>query len=118
MNFKQPFSISKESKKSLKKLLQKDTLKSSVNNYEQGYLRLKLGKVAEAFMYMEQSLKQALQTDDLIAQACAYRGLGEIGSIQNPEESHENFLQAIALFEKAGDQIGAQEVRKLLNNKK
>ena len=86
-----------------------DTLKSSVNNYEQGYLRLKLGKVAEAFMYMEQSLKQALQTDDLIAQACAYRGLGEIGSIQNPEESHENFLQSIALFEKAGDQIGASK---------
>ena len=95
-----------------------DALKYSVNNYEQGYLRLKLGKVVEAFMYMEQSLKQALQTDDLIAQACAYRGLGEIGSIQNPEESHENFLQSIALFEKAGDQIGAQEVRNLLNNKK
>ena len=95
-----------------------DSLKYSANDYEQGYLRLKLGKVAEAFMYMEQSLKQALQTDDLIAQACAYRGLGEIGSIQNPEESHENFLQAIVLFEKAGDQIGAQEVRKLLNNKK
>ena len=51
-------------------------------------------------MYMEQSLKQALQTDDLIAQACAYRGLGEIGSIQNPEESHENFLQAIALLKR------------------
>lgn len=102
----------------IEKSFPEDTLKSSVNNYEQGYLRLKLGKVAEAFMYMEQSLKQALQTDDLIAQACAYRGLGEIGSIQKPEESHENFLQAIALFEKAGDQIGAQEVRKLVNNKK
>ncbi|WP_216728341.1 tetratricopeptide repeat protein [Streptococcus oralis] len=111
------FYIERE-QKIIEEAFTEDTLKSSVNNYEQGYLRLKLGKVAEAFMYMEQSLKQALQTDDLIAQACAYRGLGEIGSIQNPEESHENFLQAIALFEKAGDQIGAQEVRKLLNNKK
>ena len=111
------FYIERE-QKVIEEAFTEDTLKSSVNNYEQGYLRLKLGKVAEAFMYMEQSLKQALQTDDLIAQACAYRGLGEIGSIQNPEESHENFLQAIALFEKAGDQIGAQEVRKLLNNKK
>ncbi|WP_339293824.1 tetratricopeptide repeat protein [Streptococcus sp. FSL W8-0197] len=111
------FYIERE-QKIIEEAFTEDTLKSSVNNYEQGYLRLKLGKVAEAFMYMEQSLKQALQTDDLIAQACAYRGLGEIGSIQNPEESHENFLQAIGLFEKAGDQIGAQEVRKLLNNKK
>lgn len=111
------FYIERE-QKIIEEAFTEDTLKSSVNNYEQGYLRLKLGKVAEAFMYMEQSLKQALQTDDLIAQACAYRGLGEIGSIQKTEESHENFLQAIALFEKAGDQIGAQEVRKLLNNKK
>lgn len=111
------FYIERE-QKVIEEAFTEDTLKSSVNNYEQGYLRLKLGKVVEAFMYMEQSLKQALQTDDLIAQACAYRGLGEIGAIQNPEESHENFLQAIALFEKAGDQIGAQEARNLLNNKK
>ena len=102
----------------IEKSFPEDALKYSVNNYEQGYLRLKLGEITKAIMYMEQSLKHALQTNDLIAQACAYRGLGEIGSIQNPEESHENFLQAIALFEKAGDQIGAQEVRKLLNNKK
>ena len=111
------FYIERE-QKIIEEAFTEDSLKSSINNYEQGYLRLKLGKVVEAFMYMEQSLKQALQTDDLIAQACAYRGLGEIGSIQNAEESHENFLQAIALFEKAGDQIGAQEVRNLLNNKK
>ena len=102
----------------IEKSFPEDALKYSVNNYEQGYLRLKLGEITKAIMYMKQSLKHALQTDDLIAQACAYRGLGEIGSIQNPEESHKNFLQAIALFEKAGDQIGAQEVRKLLNNKK
>ena len=95
-----------------------DALKSSVNNYEQGYLRLKLGEIAKAIMYMEQSLKQALQTDDLIAQACSYRGLGEIYSAENSEKSQENFLQAIELFEKAGDQIGAQEVKTLLNKKK
>lgn len=67
---------------------------------------------------MQQSLKQALQTDDLIAQACSYRGLGEIYSAENSEKSQENFLQAIELFEKAGDQIGAQEVKSLLNKKK
>ncbi len=95
-----------------------DALKSSVNNYEQGYLRLKLGEIAKAIMYMEQSLKQALQTDDLIAQACSYRGLGEIYSAENSEKSQENFLQAIELFEKAGDQVGAREVKNLLNKKK
>lgn len=95
-----------------------DDLKSSVNDYEQGYLRLKLGEIAKAIMYMEQSLKQALQTDDPIAQACSYRGLGEIYSAENSEKSQENFLQAIELFEKAGDQIGAQEVKSLLNKKK
>ena len=67
---------------------------------------------------MEHSLKQALQTDDLIAQACSYRGLGEIYSAENSEKSQENFLQAIELFEKAGDQIGAREVKNLLNKKK
>ena len=95
-----------------------DALKFSVNNYEQGYLRFKIGEIAKATMYMEQSLKQALQTDDLIDQACSYRGLGEIYSVEKPEKSQENFLQAIELFEKAGDQIGAQEVKTLLNKKK
>lgn len=96
----------------------KDALKSSVNNYEQGYLRLKLGEIAKSIMYMEQSLKQALQTDDLIAQACSYRGLGEIYSAENSEKSQENFLKAIEIFEKADDQVGAREVKNLLNKKK
>ena len=102
----------------IKEYFPNDALKFSVNNYEQGYLRLKSGNLEEAESHMQKSLDFVLTTEDFIAQACAYRGLGEIGSIQNPEESHENFLQAIALFEKAGDQIGAQEVRNLLNNKK
>ena len=102
----------------IEKSFPEDALKSSVNNYEQGYLRLKLGEIAKAIMYMEQSLKQALQTDDLIAQACSYRGLGEIYSAENSEKSQENFLQAIELFEKAGDQVGAREVKNLLNKKK
>ena len=95
-----------------------DSLKYSVNDYEQGYLRLKLGQIFEAMAYMQQSLDSALKTDDLIAQACAYRGLGEIYSAENSDKSQENFLQAIELFEKAGDQIGTQEAKSLLNKKK
>lgn len=95
-----------------------DALKYSVNNYEQGYLRLKLGEIAKAIMYMEQSLKQALQTDDLIAQACAYRGLGEIYQNLDSSKSLDCFSHAIQLFDKAGDEIGAEEVRDLIDNKK
>ena len=102
----------------IEKFFPVDALKYSVNNYEQGYLRLKLGEIVKAIKYMKQSLKQALQTDDLIAQACAYRGLGEIYSAENSEKSQENLLHAIELFEKAGDQVGAREVKNLLNKKK
>ena len=95
-----------------------DALKSSVNNYEQGYLRFKIGEIEKSIMYMEQSLKQALQTDDLIAQACAYRGLGEIYRKLDSSKSYDYFSHAIKLFDKAGDEIGAEEVRALIDNKK
>ena len=95
-----------------------DALKSSVNNYEQGYLRFKIGEIEKSIMHMEQSLKQALQTDDLIAQACAYRGLGEIYRKLDSSKSYDYFSHAIKLFDKAGDEIGAEEVRALIDNKK
>jgi len=95
-----------------------DALKFSVNNYEQGYLRFKIGEIEKSIMYMEQSLKQALQTDDLIAQACAYRGLGEIYRKLDSSKSYDYFSHAIKLFDKAGDEIGAEEVRALIDNKK
>ena len=63
---------------------------------------------------MEKSLENALLTDDLIAQACAYRGLGEIYRVSHlRSEAHEAFGHSISLFEKAGDYIGADEVRDL-----
>ena len=95
-----------------------DYLKYSVNDYEQGYLRLKLGQLVEAEFYMQQSLDSALKTDDLIAQACAYRGLGEIYRKLDSSKCHDCFSHAIQLFDKAGDEIGAEEVRALIDNKK
>ena len=95
-----------------------DALKFSVNNYEQGYLRFKIGEIEKSIMYMEQSLNQALQTDDFIAQACAYRGLGEIYRKLDSSKSYDYFSHAIKLFDKAGDEIGADEVRALIVNKK
>lgn len=95
-----------------------DSLKNSVNDYEQGYLRLKLGQLFEAEFYIQQSLDSALKTDDLIAQACAYRGLGEIYRKLDSSKCHDCFSHAIQLFDKAGDEIGAEEVRALIDNKK
>lgn len=117
-NFQTALSYIEKEREVIEQVFPEDDLKSSVNDYEQGYLRLKLGQFVEAKTYMQQSLDSALKTDDLIAQACAYRGLGEIYSEENSEKSKENFLQAIELFEKAGDQVGAEEVRDLIDNKK
>lgn len=102
----------------IEKSFPEDALKSSVNNYEQGYLRLKLGQFVEAMAYMQQSLDSALKTDDLIAQACAYRGLGEIYQNLDSSKSHDYFNHAIQLFDDAGDEIGAEEVRDLIDDKK
>lgn len=92
--------------------------KYSVNNYEQGYLRLKLGNLEEAESYMQESLDFALTTEDFIAQACSYRGMGEIYLKQGSVKSRDYFYQSIQLFEKAEDKIGADEVRALLQNEK
>ena len=95
-----------------------DALKLSINYYEQGFLHLKLGELEYAKNYMQKSLDFALKTDDFIAQACAYRGMGEIYLDQESDKAQNYFYQSIQLFEKAEDKIGADEVRTLLENKK
>ncbi len=95
-----------------------DALKLSINDYEQGFLHLKLGELEYAENPMQKSLDFALKTDDFIAQACAYRGMGEIYLAQESDKSQDYFYQSIQLFEKAEDKIGADEVRALLENKK
>ena len=95
-----------------------DALKLSINYYEQGFLHLKLGELEYAENHMQKSLDFALKTDDFIAQACAYRGMGEIYLAQESDKSQDYFYQSIQLFEKAEDKIGADEVRTLLENKK
>lgn len=95
-----------------------DALKLSINYYEQGFLHLKLGELEYAENQMQKSLDFALKTDDFIAQACAYRGLGEIYLAQESDKAQDYFYQSIQLFEKDEDKIGADEVRTLLENKK
>lgn len=95
-----------------------DALKLSINYYEQGFLHLKLGELEYAENHMQKSLDFALKTDDFIAQACAYRGMGEIYLAQESDKAQDYFYQSIQLFEKAKDKIGADEVRALLQNEK
>lgn len=80
----------------------------SVHLYEVAYLSFLSGDNSRAAELMQSSLDYAQKTDDLIAQACAHRGLGEILG----QASH--FERAKALFEQAGDDLGAKEVDELL----
>ena len=93
-----------------------DNLKKAVNNYEQGYLRLKLNNLDEALTFMNLSLEQSLETDDVISQACSYRGLGEIYlALKDTELSNRHFKRAIELFESVGEFEGVKEIEELIN---
>lgn len=85
-----------------------DDLVWSVHLYEFGYVSYLMGQQDPAEEAMRKSLEFSLKTDDVIAQACAYRGLGEILS----DARHLN--QARHLFDLAGDEIGCQEIDDLL----
>lgn len=85
-----------------------DDLVWSVHLYEVAYLSFLSGDNSRAAELMQSSLDHAQKTDDLIAQACAHRGLGEILG----QASH--FERAKALFEQVGDDQGAKEVDELL----
>ena len=78
MNFHKALKLIEDEEEIIEEHFPNDNLKKAVNNYEQGYLRLKLNNLDEALTFMNLSLEQSLETDDVISQACSYRGLGEI----------------------------------------
>lgn len=87
-----------------------------MNNYEQGYLRLKLNNLDEALTFMNLSLEQSLETDDVISQACSYRGLGEIYlALEDKGLANTHFKRAIELFESVGEFEGIKEIEELIN---
>jgi len=91
-----------------------DNLKKAVNNYEQGYVRFKLNNLDEALTFMNLSLEQSLETDDVISQGCSYRGLGEIYlALEDTELSNRHFKRAIELFESVGEFEGIKEIEEL-----
>lgn len=92
-----------------------DSLKKAVNDYEQGYLRLKLGDAITAKKWMENSLQEALLTDDEVAKACSYRGLGEITlALKDKQQAKKYFQKAYEYFTKVDEKQGMKEVQNFL----
>ncbi len=94
-------------------LLENPPLAVSANAYEQGIIRGKLEQFVEAREWLSIALEQAQLSGDQIAEACAYRGLGEVAA--NPTMRKAMLLQSKAAFERGGDPLGAAEIDDLLN---
>ena len=92
-----------------------DVLKKSVNLYEQGYLQFKLGNIHLAEELLQETLNLVLQIDDLVNHACAYRALAEVMLAKRDIKRAKLHAQkALACFEKAGDGVGATELKGLM----
>lgn len=64
---------------------------------------------------MQETLNLALQTDDLVNHACAYRGLAEVRLAKGDIKMAKSDAQkALVCFEKAGDTVGAAGLKDLM----
>jgi tetratricopeptide (TPR) repeat protein len=93
-------------------LLENPPLAVSANAYEQGIIYGKLEQLSEARQWLSIALEQAQLCGDPIAEACAYRGLGEMAA--NPTMKKAMLLQSKAAFERGNDALGAAEIDDLL----
>jgi tetratricopeptide (TPR) repeat protein len=84
----------------------------SANAYEQGIIRAKLGRLEEARDWLRAALEAAQLAGDAIAEACAYRGLGEVAA--NDTMRLALLRQSLEAFQRGGDQIGASEIKAML----
>ena len=94
-----------------KPLIPDDAFPRAINTYELGMCHLRLGNVEKASVELHTSLFYAQRSTDLIAQACAYRGIGELHLAQdNYTEAQPAFLEAIRCFEAAGEKRGVEDI--------
>ena len=115
-DFHKALKLIEDEEKIIEEHFPNDNLKKAINNYEQGYLRLKLNNLDEALTFMNLSLEQSLETDDVISQACSYRGLGEIYlALEDKGLANTHFKRAIELFESVGEFEGIKEIEELIN---
>ena len=92
--------------------LENPPLAVSANAYEQGIIYGKLEQFVEARQWLGVALEQAQLSGDPIAEACAYRSLGEMAA--NPTMKKAMLLQSKAAFERGNDALGAAEIDDLL----
>ena len=115
-DFHKALKLIEDEEKIIEEHFPNDNLKKAINNYEQGYVRLKLNNLNEALTFMNLSLEQSLETDDVISQACSYRGLGEIYlALEDKGLANTHFKRAIELFESVGEFEGIKEIEELIN---
>ena len=114
-DFNKALKFIQDEEKIIEKHFSSDNLKKAVNNYEQGYVRLKLNQLDEALKFMVLSLEQSLRTDDVISQACSYRGLGEIYlAFGDTQLAKMHFEKAIEIFKSVDESEGVKEIEKLM----
>ena len=114
-DFHKALKLIEDEEKIIEEHFPNDNLKKAINNYEQGYLRLKLNNLDEALTFMNLSLEQSLETDDVISQACSYRGLGEIYlAFGDTQLANMHFEKAIELFKSVDESEGIKEIEKLM----
>lgn len=89
----------------------------SANCYEKGYIALKQKRYEEASELLQTSLEYAKAAADLVAEGCAYRGLGEIELVRRRfDQAKAYFEQARSAFEEAGETIGVAEIQEFLKH--
>ena len=114
-DFHKALKLIEDEEKIVEEYFPNDNLKKAVNNYEQGYVRFKLNNLDEALTFMNLSLEQSLRTDDVISQACSYRGLGEIYlAFGDTQLANMHFEKAIEIFKSVDESEGIKEIEKLM----
>jgi tetratricopeptide (TPR) repeat protein len=98
-------------------------LPRAVNAYEQGFLRLLMGRLDEAEEWAERCIDLSLKTSDFVAHGCAFRLLGDLcarrfyeadislGAVGPLYTAREAYARSLSAFDRAGDLIGTREVR-------
>jgi tetratricopeptide (TPR) repeat protein len=93
-----------------------DWLGLSANSYELGELALMEKNNSAAEDLMCRSLEEARKSGDAVCVACALRGLGTVLAARREcaDEAETCLQQSVSEFLRAGDELGATEVRQLL----
>ncbi|WP_281863759.1 tetratricopeptide repeat protein [Planomicrobium okeanokoites] len=87
----------------------------AANFYERGSIAIKEKKYTEATILLNQSLEYAVLAESLVAQGCAYRGMGELGVVTSQFNEAENaFQKALSAFKEAEDRVAVEEIQGLL----